>query len=95
MPIFQQNRSAQVLATNRPYTSLSNRNRKSLDNSNISQKPIILHFKNKEDPLAMQEPEKMSTSRALMTYSKIYRNSSVERHKMRRDKHLYSGSVHL
>lgn len=35
----------------------------------------------------MQDPSKISTSRALMNFSKVYRNNSGDRFKVRRDKH--------
>ena len=35
----------------------------------------------------MQDPSKISTSRALMNFSKVYRNYSGDRFKVRRDKH--------
>lgn len=73
----------------RPYTSLSNRNKRSHEPS-VHRYQVVLDLTPKEESVELCDPSKVSTSRALMNYSKVFRNSSGERFKVKRDKQYYN-----
>jgi hypothetical protein len=85
------NKNRRLLQKNsRPYTSLSNRNRMSFDANALGKYQVVLDLTPKEEVQELEDPSKVSTSRALMNYSKVYRNSSGDRFKVKREKPYYN-----
>lgn len=87
VPTCHSNRSKRLFKRkDRPYTSLSNQNRASLDGPVLGKSQAVLDFTPKDESQEGLDPSKASTSRALMNYSRVYRNGSGDRFKVRRDK---------
>jgi len=84
-PTCHSSRSKQM---KRPLTSVSNHTRKSIDQSVCQKGNFVLHIKPGELDEQTADCERVSTSRALMNFSKVYKNASNERFKVKKNKSL-------
>lgn len=84
-PTCHSSRSKQL---KRPLTSVSQHTRRSMDQSACHKGHLVLHIKHGEFDEQPADNERVSTSRALMNFSKVYKNASIERFKVKKNTSL-------